>query len=258
MAREGRDPRRVPWQVKTTFVVGLVVSVALFVAGVTHSTARSADVWFEVAKAGLQLLAIVILGGAVAWAFRNLDDRREDRRRRDEYLSANADELLNAYFQVKAVRRSLRAADYGPFDPITPTRGMTQEQRGELKKQVDLLAEARATLEKLVFGIEYQPSVYYPLQSQILQLLKEADDYVGAVAEELQRLIEESEKEGSVSASAIAVVGTFLAHARTDRGLKRYLSTPVRNATLLIQSLRFERGAELSETAERVMKSGDS
>jgi hypothetical protein len=80
--REWRDPRRVPWSAVLVFLGALLVAGGAIWLGVSNASSGS-DLWFEAAKSGLQLLAIVVLGGAVAWAFRQLDARREEGRRLD-------------------------------------------------------------------------------------------------------------------------------------------------------------------------------
>ena len=129
MASKSRGSRRVPWWVIVVFLLALLVAVAAIWVGAAKSTSRSADLWFEVTKAGLQLFAIALLGGAVAWAFKILDARREDRRRQDEYLARIADQLWDAYLRVKSVRRALRAAGFAPQawrEPISVV--LTEEQ----------------------------------------------------------------------------------------------------------------------------------
>jgi hypothetical protein len=69
--------KRLPWWLAP--VVAAAVAVAFIAFGAIF-TSESGDLWFELAKAGVQLLAIVVLGSAVAAAFRVLDDRREGRR----------------------------------------------------------------------------------------------------------------------------------------------------------------------------------
>lgn len=66
----------------------------------------------ELAKGGITLFAIAILGGALAAAFRSLDERRQEARRIDEYRAATADELWDAYHSIKAVRRLLVVAGF--------------------------------------------------------------------------------------------------------------------------------------------------
>ena len=115
MARKIRGPSRTPWLVIAVFLLALSLGVVAIWLGASNSPSRSTDLWYEVTKAGLQLVAIALLGGAVGWAFEILDGRREDRRRRDEYLGAVADQLWEAYLRIKSVRRALRAAGFGPL-----------------------------------------------------------------------------------------------------------------------------------------------
>jgi hypothetical protein len=59
------------------FFVVAVIAVIVIVVG----NGGSSDLSFELAKAGIQLLAVAVLGGAVAQAFRSLDAHRDDLRR---------------------------------------------------------------------------------------------------------------------------------------------------------------------------------
>jgi hypothetical protein len=127
--------KRLPWWLAP--VVAAAVAVAFTAFGAIF-TSESGDLWFELAKAGVQLLAIVVLGSAVAAAFRVLDDRREGRRigaseqreedrklaaerreeRRllDEYRAGIAAELVDAYHRIRPCGgRSERSALVRPF-----------------------------------------------------------------------------------------------------------------------------------------------
>jgi hypothetical protein len=250
--RPRRGPKRIPWSVILVFAGGLVTSFFLIGYGVANTSERSSDVWFEVAKAGFQLFAVILVGGATAWAFRRLDDLREDRRRRDEYLATVASDLWTAYLGVKAVRRALRAAGFGR----SGSEPIEDDQFEEFKRQMDLLADPRATFERLVADVETQPALYQPIAEPIGVQLGAAERYVAGVMKNWEyegtkvkvgsRLDEDQD---------LQQLRLFLDHAYSKGGLKEKLSRPVENAALLIQALRFERHRELLEIAGRISES---
>jgi hypothetical protein len=195
-----------------------------------------------------------LVGGAVAWAFKILDGRREDRRRSDEYLAGVAEQLWGAYLGVKVVRRALRAAGFGPLAIQEAAESpLTKEGIKDFREQMELLSDAQTTLEKLKVGVKTQPPVYYPVYEQLLAKVTAAEEYVSEVMD----VWEKHSKDIVVGATLSQIDGygnlsRFLDHARVERGLKQRMSYPVGDAALLIQSLRFERPWEMRKTAKRV------
>jgi hypothetical protein len=247
--RGRRDPKRMPSSVLLVFVGGLVISASLIGLGVANTSAPRSDVWFEVTKAGFQLFAIVLVGGAIAWAFRRLDELREDRRRRDEYLASVANDLWKAYLGVKAVRRALRATGFGP----SASAAITEVQIEEFRKQMDLLADARATFERLVADLETQPSLYQPIAEPIRLQLDAAEHYVADVMKNWEYEGHKVKVGGTLDeAEDLKQFRRFLDHAYVAGGLKQKLSRRVNNAALMIQALRFERRRELLATATKI------
>jgi hypothetical protein len=254
VARKSRGPSRIPWMVIAVFLIALFVAVAAMWLGASNSTSRASDLWYEVTKAGLQLFAIALLGGAVAWAFKILDERREDRHRRDEYLATVADQLWDTYLGVKSVRRALRAAGFGPLGSgRTVSAPLTEERVKDFQEQMDLLSDAQTTLEKLKAGIKTQPPLYYPVSSDVLANVTAAETYVSDVMEVWEKHSEEIEVGAYLSnVAGFANLQLFLDHARIPGGLKEKMSYPVDDAALLIQSLRFERPTAVKKTATRI------
>lgn len=98
--------RRIIWLSTAAAVVVLlavVICVAVFLA-----PSRAADIWTEIAKACIQLVVVVGLGGIVGVVLRSIDERRDERRARDERRFAIFQELVDAYHRIKLVRRRLR------------------------------------------------------------------------------------------------------------------------------------------------------
>jgi hypothetical protein len=100
------------WLPVAAWVVA-AVAVAMIAIGLVAADGKSGGIWFELARTGLGVLAIAILGGATAASFRSREAHRESLHRRDEYRAAFVGELWEAYHRIKAVRRALRAAGFG-------------------------------------------------------------------------------------------------------------------------------------------------
>lgn len=64
-------------------VVATAIAVALGVVGLTLASSTRSDVGFEMAKAGIQLFVIAVVGQGVAAEFRKVEDTRDERRRQE-------------------------------------------------------------------------------------------------------------------------------------------------------------------------------
>jgi len=82
-------------------VVGILIGKGL--------TERDDEFWLEVAKGGVQVLAVAVIGGAVAAAWRYLDEDRERRRQLHEQQLAVFRQIVGSYNEVKEIRRTLRS-----------------------------------------------------------------------------------------------------------------------------------------------------
>ncbi len=238
----GDDRSRPSWAVYAIFAGVALIAVGLFAAGAALSGSRG-DLPFEVAKAGVQLFAIVLLGGAATFAFGELNDRREQRREiaaevreelraLDAYRAEVAGELIGAYPRVKAVRRTLRAVGFEP--PVSGT--LTVEQRGEFWEQLKLLNACQLTLEKVSRDIEGQPEVYGEDSAFIKSEVDRVEDHVN-------KIIADWEKYGrtfTVDADLVTVMTparnlkAFLRGAR----VKDYVANPIADTARRIHALR--------------------
>jgi hypothetical protein len=224
------------------FAAVALIAIVLFAAGAAFSTSRG-DLPFEVAKAGVQLFAIVLLGGAATFAFGELNDRREQRReiaaeareeRRalDAYRAEVAGELIGAYHRVKAVRRTLRAAGFEP--PVSAT--LTVEQRAEFWEQLKLLNACQLTLEKVSRDIEGQPGVYGEDHASIKKEIDRVEDHVNKIIANW----EEYGRTFTVDADLATIMApmkslrSFLLGAR----VKDYVANPISDAARRIHALR--------------------
>jgi hypothetical protein len=68
---------RVTLFLAATFLGATAIAVALAVVGYVQAPSRRSDLWFEVGKGGIELGVVSIIGGAIAFAFKRLEVRRE-------------------------------------------------------------------------------------------------------------------------------------------------------------------------------------
>jgi len=72
-------------------------------------TGWSDALWLEVAKGGVQVVAVGVLGGALALAWREVTARRERQSQRNDKIMTEFVSMVALYNQVKGVRRTLRS-----------------------------------------------------------------------------------------------------------------------------------------------------
>jgi hypothetical protein len=242
-----------PWLVIVAVPLAAAVAAGLYFYG--KDSADSGAVRFELAKAGIGLFAVAIFGGAVAAAFRSLDERRQEARRIDEYRAATAVELWEAYHRIKAVRRLLLVAG---FDQ--EARKLSAEQGAVFHARMETLNDAQLTLEKLNRNVSGQARVFEPHTKLIGGRLHKAESYVNQCIdawEQRGRLVQEGMDLAELRASnkdqdpshrdPYAHLRGFLGPARDELGLKWNVSRPVKEAADLIQALRFGGGRELRQ-----------
>jgi hypothetical protein len=98
-----------PIRLKILFGAVFVFGVGLTAVGIHFAGDKRTDGALEIAKAGIELAAITILGAILAQGLKDLDHARDERRRLNEYRLTVFHGTVDAYNQVKTVRRSLRS-----------------------------------------------------------------------------------------------------------------------------------------------------
>jgi hypothetical protein len=170
-------------QVRVVLVGALVAAAALGIAAVVKGmleTDLDDEFWLEVAKAGVQVLAVVVIGGAVAAAWRYLEEERggEQKRLADEQehrLQLHEQQLdvfrqiVQSYNEVKAIRRTLRSiglrdatgamteAQVRSFHDLMLRLNVVQLAFEALKRELgetDLFKEDTAEIMKGLYKIE--------------------------------------------------------------------------------------------------------
>jgi hypothetical protein len=230
-----------PWG-SLVCLVALAVLVGAF--SWQRTASRSDDLWFEVAKAAIQLVAIAVLGGAATAAFRSREHRRDERLRLDEFRAETAEQLWDAYHRIKAVRRSLRAAGFGPNRSET----LTAEQAAAFGTLMERLSEAQLTLEMLKRTFDTQAFLFAPDGPYLTHLLEQAENYVNEVGK-VWRAHGEAVAKGDSSFADLmrkngrpSALAAFVGSREGEQGMAGIepgVSDPIAAAARRIQGLRF-------------------
>jgi hypothetical protein len=124
-------------------MVLLLAAVACI--GVFLVPGRGTDIWVEIAKACIQLVVVVGLGGIVGLVLRSVDEMRDQRRARDDRRFAIFQQLVTAYHRLKFVRRNLRTVGLRHPGP----EQLRAEQLAALREGLTSIVEVDLTLEQV-------------------------------------------------------------------------------------------------------------
>jgi len=216
-SRDSEDTR----VLRRWFGAAFLIAIVIFVLGVVFADDKRDEVGFEAAKAALQLGVITGLGAVFARGLKllesaredrakALDQLREDRRRLHDYRLAVFHDTVDAYHEVKEVRRTLRA--FG-FDG--PAYGsLTAEQIGEFHTQMRALNKAELAIEKIRRELEAQ-SWLFPNASRQGSNIEHIERYLRNVL----RVWEAqgpaiSANDGALAADSTKTMDAFLARRR--------------------------------------------
>jgi hypothetical protein len=163
-------------------LTGAAVLAALLVAGVTAIALwvvpdRRDDIWVDLARAGIQLVVIIGLGGVVSLVLRDAEAARERRRLLDERRFATFEQLVTVYHRLKLVRRDLRMVGLRCHPDV-----LRPEQVEALRTGMQTLTEAQLTLEEIVRGLDARP--VFDNAEEIHNRLTSLASYVGKIVEE--------------------------------------------------------------------------
>lgn len=97
------------WLLGSIALLGLIAVIGgAWRAHVTRDK-WSDSLWLEVAKAGVGVVAVGVLGGALANLWKGISARRTSEDERNEKIRAELASLVSLYNEVKAIRRTLRS-----------------------------------------------------------------------------------------------------------------------------------------------------
>jgi len=155
---------RRPW-----LVIGLVLTgaVGMIVFAAVMAPDRRQDIWVEMAKSGLQIMALALTTGVVGAMLRDRDAQREEQRRHQAALLAFLEEVEATYTQVKSARRMLRT--FGFDSPATMV--LTPEQATGFRTQMALLNEAELAFETHARKVRVLPGPWGEHSEQLVEEL---------------------------------------------------------------------------------------
>ncbi|MCR2811123.1 MULTISPECIES: hypothetical protein [unclassified Microbacterium] len=126
--RLGREPF---WWLGAGVVIG-VVGAGLGTLLASKTSEPWSDLWSDVAGAGVGVVAVGMVGGALAFSWRAIEKRREEEAFVKDKLRAEFTELIVLYNGVKSVRRALRALGLDAklhLDPERVKKNMAADER---------------------------------------------------------------------------------------------------------------------------------
>lgn len=192
--------------VASVFLLAIVFCVAVFLG-----PSRAPDIWMEIAKACIQLVVVVGLGGVVGGVLKVVDEQRSQRRLRDDLRFKVFQEVVTAYHRLKFVRRNLRAVGLRRPEPGR----LRPEQVSALRKGQTTLVEVELTLEQMNRELETR---------SIFDRSPEIRRHLARLLAYLSKIIDEWEHYGgqvwgdqqSVSVGELPRLQAFLGRAEHD------------------------------------------
>jgi hypothetical protein len=157
----------------TVALLGTVAYIAMFLV-----PGREADIWVEIAKACIQLVVVVGLGGIVGLVLRSVDEKRDQRRARDERRFAIFQQLVAAYHRLKFVRRNLRTVGLRRPGP----ERLRPEQLAALREGLTSIVEIDLTLEQVYRELDARSA--FSDRDSIHEQLGRLLQYVSGLVEE--------------------------------------------------------------------------
>lgn len=190
MVKQTQAPSR--WASPPSIVaVALVIGLVLVVAAAVAVSERRDDLWFEAAKAGLQLGVVTVLGSLVGYALRyfethsaetrrRLEREADERRRLNEARLRVFSDVVDAYNRAKAVRRILRS-----LGVLTVNAPLSAAQAEGIRSQMLALNDAQLTLEAV--KREVAESHLFRDPSRLQEHLRMAEEFLGDVLKKWER-----------------------------------------------------------------------
>lgn len=215
-----------------TFVGGFIAASILVALGVILS-ARSVNVWSDIAGAGVQVGVVTLLGAGItlligqAQSLRDEDRRVTERARDEAHLKAEYRlrvfrDVVAAYNGVKAVRRQLRALGLGE---LCDGRTLTAEQTANFHQQMSSLIRSQLSLEQIKREVCARRGWFLDPHDMAMDL-RTAERYVNGIISEWEKYGRRIEPGVAVSEFGdFAQLRAFLGDAKDS--LKPNISIPL-------------------------------
>jgi hypothetical protein len=190
----------------SVLLIAFVIGVAVFIG-----PSKAPEIWMEIAKACIQLVVVVGLGGVVGGVLKVVDEQRSQRRLRDDLRFNVFQEVATAYHRLKFVRRNLRAVGLRRPGP----EQLRPEQVSALREGQTTIVEVELNLEQMNRELETR---------SIFDRSEEIRRHLARLLAYLSRIIDEWEHHGgqlwadqqSVSLNELPRLQAFLGRAEDD------------------------------------------
>lgn len=174
-----------PWWLWLALLAAVAVGLAAILIG-GWVNGWSDELWLEIAKGGVQLLGVGVLGGALTLIWRDVSMRREQKSERNLKILTETASIIALYNQVKAVRRVLRSLglDLNPHkdkqDRPERSESLTAKQARGFHKQMLVLNGLQLEFESKLkqFG---QTNIFGKDNPQIVTLLRQIEHHLNGV-----------------------------------------------------------------------------
>jgi hypothetical protein len=226
------------WRILVTTLGALAVLLtAVAVIAMFLAPGRQADIWVELAKACIQLVVVVGLGGIVGLVLRSVELIRDERRAIDDRKRSILEQLVGAYYRLKFVRRNLRTV--GLHHPARER--LRSEQLAALREGMTSIVEVGLTIEQVYRDVDdaradFDQATSVEVQEHLRQLLA----YVGALVEEWERYGGEFwEDDEMMTVGDLPVLQAFLGPAEND--FHPHAAEHLGRVELIVRHALFER-----------------
>jgi hypothetical protein len=227
----------------------LGLAATITAANLAHGTSEKwfDDLWFEVAKAGVQVVAVGVLGGALAAIWRNLSAWSEGQKEQRSKVREELVELFTLYNDVKQVRRILKShgldlrARHRPDHPVDPHQTLTEQQSRAFREQMLALTVLQLGFESKArqFG---QTNFLGKDTDRVVTLLGDIEHYL----HEILKVAWEQRGWTIHAGTQVAVVSNPLQMLFRKDPFRASMSEPLREITGLINAHVF--GEALAKT----------
>lgn len=234
-------------------VLGLAAIVTAAELANGTSDKWSDDLLFEVAKAGVQIVAVGVLGGALAAAWKSLSTWSENQKQERSKVRDELVELFTLYNDVKQVRRILKShgldlqARQRPDSPVEARRPLTEQQAQAFHGQMLALTRLQLGFESKArqFG---QTNFVGDKTLKVVSLFGDIEHYLHEILKDAWE-----RRAWTIHAGTdVAVVSDALQPLFRKDPFRTNMSDPVREITRLINAHVF--GEALPATREALKR----
>jgi len=186
----------------------------------------------EVFKLTYQFLLIVVLGGGIAYLYKEIERERTEKRLTHDRLRQVHTELLRTYHDTKAIRRRLRARSIISLNTDKDGEFVLAKEYDE---EIQALIEAQLTFEAYLRRAEHS---LWPELSELKQSLENVQEYLGSLVKEYEDELRYFDGDPKCrKLSSLPRLSAFVGHAKDPGGFKSFSKSLQETLTSLEKKL---------------------